>query len=692
MKLKAVLIFSILFFSVSAFSQKSDTATIEVQNAGPQVNSAYSDYGPVITSDGSLLIYTSRRPTSAKDIQKQKESNEQVYSAKYNSKTKTWSEATLMEAPVNIEGRNNSAITVSNDGQRMLLYRDDSQGNGDIYESLLSGNEWSEPVKLPEPINSKYHESSASISPDGRTIYFVSRRPAKSSRKEDKNIWYCTQDENGKWGEAMEIGDSINTKEDEEMPFIHPNGKTLFFSSKGHATLGGYDVFMTTYDEDTKAWSKPENLEQPINSIGDDVGFVMKANGKTGYYSSPREGGMGEKDIYKIIFHKDIMKKHLTLFKGRIFDHKGKPLSSQITVKDKTTGTLIGKYTSNSATGEYLISLPEGKIYEIEVNSDDYFTYKETLDIPRSKGFNEIDKDITMKTKYAYLTGRVLDENGSPLRAQIEVELIDSLTHESIGKYKTDADGRYSIKVKPGRDYNVVFNRSGHFFQSVKAQVPNKPGYELNLGNSILQKLDIGKKVVLENIFFDVGKATLRSESISELERALKMMNDMKTLEIEISGHTDNKGSAVSNKALSENRAKMVVDYLISKGIDPARLQSAGYGSQFPVASNDTEEGRQLNRRTEFKVTKIDMDAEQMAELERLKTAFVEGAKKENTSNGKKKKNARKIPEEFKDFDSDNDGSISAADVFALIDSYFEGGTSIKFQDITDLIDYYLDE
>ncbi|MGB3948414.1 MAG: OmpA family protein [Bacteroidia bacterium] len=693
MKSKTLFFFlSIFIYCNSFFAQQTDTSFIEIKNIGAQINSPYVDYGPVITSNASLLVFTSRRPENSKELKKNKEFNEQVYFSKYNFKAKTWSEAQLMSEPINAIGRNSSAITLSNDGQRLLLYRDDNQGNGDIYESVLDGIAWSEPVKLPSPINSLYHESSASISPDGRTIYFVSKRPTKNSgRKEDKNIWFCTQDDNGKWGEAFELSDSVNTKEDEEMPFIHPNGKTLFFSSKGHNSIGGFDVFMTNYDEGSKTWSKPESLENPINSIGDDVGFVLKADGKTGYYSTPRENGLGEKDIYKIIFHKDIMKKHLTLLKGLVIDSNGKALSAKIYVRDKVTGISIGVFSSNSATGEYLISLPEGKTYEIEIKADDYFLFKETLEVSRSKGFNEIEKDIVLQSKYAYLTGRVLDETGSPIRAQVEVELIDTVTNEVFGKYKTDADGRYSIKVKPGKNYNVVFNKPGYFFQSLKVKAPDNAGAVLNISPITMQKIDIGKKVVLENIFFDIGKATLRTESIAELDRALKLMNDMQTLEIEISGHTDNRGATAVNKTLSENRAKTVVDYLITKGVDANRLQFVGYASQFPIATNDTEDGRQLNRRTEFKVIKIDVEQEQKAELKKLQAAFAESKKKSKNIKSSKK-NDDKLPADFKPFDTNNDNTISAIEILELIDDYFEGADGVKFQNITDVIDYYLEE
>ncbi|MES2285678.1 MAG: OmpA family protein [Bacteroidota bacterium] len=688
-----ILIIIFCLFSISVFSQKTDTEKIEIQNLGTQINSLYSDYGPVITSDGSTLVFTSRRPIGDKETKKDKQYKEEVYISKYDFKTKTWSDATLLDATINVLSRNNSATNLSNDGQRMLLYRDDNNGNGDIYESKLTGTEWSEPEKLPEPINSAYHESSASISPDGKTIYFVSKRPSKNSlKKGDKNIWYCTQDENGNLGNAVDMGAPINSMEDEEMPFIHPDGKTLFFSSKGHSSVGGYDIFMSVYDEKTATWTEPESLGPPINTAGDDVGFVMQANGKTGFYSSQNNDAMGEKDVYKIIFHKDIMKKHLTLVKGRVLNEKGIAVSSKIVVKDKATHTIIGTFSSNSSTGEYSISLPEGKNYELSISASDFFTYKDSLNVPHSKGFNEVNKDITLKSKSAFISGRVLDENGNPLHVQIEIELIDSLTHQSFGKFKTDSKGEFSIKVPPGKNYNVVMNKGGYFFQSMKVKIPNTPGYVAKLEGITMKKVDIGKKMVLDNIFFDAGKAILRPESVSELDRALKLMNDMKSLQIEVSGHTDSEGNSANNKTLSETRAKAVVDHLISKGIDESRLIFVGYGSQLPVASNDTEEGKQLNRRTEFKVLKLDMAVEQGAELQRIKDAFMAGVKREASASKNKKSSDKVLPEDFKQYDTDENGAISPAEIFALIDSYFEGDKNVKFQNIADLIDHYLDE
>lgn len=510
----------VLWTCLSASAQKkispkpaADTVKIMIVNLGKTINSPFPDYAPVISADGEELVFTSRRPSTERDIKKNKTGMESVYSSSYDSKKKKWNDAKILAESINQPGRHNSAIALSNDGQRMLLYRDDQSGNGDIYESKLEGENWTTPVKLPEPVNSKEHESSASISPDGRTIYFVSNR---KGGKGGRDIWLCRMDNNGAWGNAENLGGSINTTEDEEGVFIHPDGKTLYFSSKGHNSSGGYDIFRSVLENGT--WSEPESLGPKINTPDDDVYFVLAANGITGFYASGKPGGLGDKDLYEIRFTplkapKKESGPQLTLLKGLITDEQsGKPLEASIEIIDNVKNEVISKITSNSSSGKYMVSLPSGKNYGVVVKAKNYLFHSENVNIPYSAGYQEVIKDVPLK------------------------------------------------------------------------------------------KLEVGKSIVLNNIFYDFDKATLRDESMSELERLVMLLNENPSLSIEISSHTDNKGSDDYNQKLSQMRAQSVVDFLIGKGIAKARLVAKGYGETVPVATNDTEEGRQQNRRTEFKV------------------------------------------------------------------------------------------
>jgi len=495
-------------------AQQKDSVTIEIKNLGKEVNSAFADFAPVISADASTLIFTSRRPVSDKEIKKNIPSGEHIYISEYNEALKTRRSASKLSLGANQKIKNNSAIALSNDGQRMLVYHDNFDGNGDIYESVLTGTAWTEPVNLGEPINSKYHESSAGISPDGKTIYFVSDRPGGEG---GRDIWYCTKDKNNKWGKAENMGYPINSENDEEGIFIHPDGKTIYFSAKNKEEgRGGYDIYRSHFNG--VQWSMPINMGAPLNTSEDDVFFVLEANGTKGYYSSSMPGGFGDKDLYEVTFtpiKKEIKPAgpKLTLFKGLVLDEeKQTPVEAFIEIVDNTKHEIISTFNSNSSTGKFLVALPAGKNYGIAVKAENYLFYSDNVNIPDTAFYQEIEKNVYLK------------------------------------------------------------------------------------------KLVVGKKIVLRNIFYDFDKATLGSESISELDRLVSLMKENAGLKIEISSHTDSKGSDEYNKKLSQERAQSVVDYLIRMGIGTDRLVAAGYGESQPIEKNDTEEGRHLNRRTEFKI------------------------------------------------------------------------------------------
>lgn len=510
-------VFSVFFamgMSCMVHAQQPDSIEIKIENLGKEVNSPYADFAPVTSADGSVMIFTSKRPTTEKEIKKNI-SMERIFSSDYNTKATVWNTSALLPEPVNTRGRNNSAIALSNDGQLMLIYHDDFNGNGDIYESRLKGTQWSDPVKMSEPVNSDFHESSASISPDGKTIYFVSDRPGGEG---GRDIWFSTKDAQGKWGKAENIGYPLNTDKDEEGIFIHPDGSTIYFSSNGHDGHGGFDIFKTEFKGGR--WSTPKNLDEPLNTSGDDMFFVMEANGTTGYYSSSMPGGSGDKDIYRVNFipiKKEVKPAgpRLTLLKGHVLDEeKQTPIGAVLEVRDNDKNELISSFNSNSSTGKFIVSLPAGKNYGLTVKAEGYLYYSDLFNIADTSAYREVERNVMLK------------------------------------------------------------------------------------------KLSVGKKIVLQNIFYDFNKSTLRPESMSELNQLVSLLKDNETLKIELASFTDSKGADEYNKKLSQARAQSVVDYLIGNGVPKSRLVAVGYGELFPIAGNDTEEGRQMNRRTEFKILK----------------------------------------------------------------------------------------
>jgi outer membrane protein OmpA-like peptidoglycan-associated protein/tetratricopeptide (TPR) repeat protein len=508
-----------------------------IDNAGPKINTQYSENVPVISADEDILMFTSRRNTTTGGAidENYDEYFEDIYrSYKFNEE---WTLPTNIGPPINTP-KHDATINLSPDGQKLFTYRD-NKGSGDIYVSDLVGDNWTAPEKMSKAINSSYHESHASISYDGRTIYFTSERPEGSIGGRD--IWMSVADNKGKWEKAENLGLPINTEYNEEAVFIVADGKTMYFSSQGHNSMGGYDIFKSVYNNGK--WSTPENLGFPINTPDDDVFFVIAASGKRGYYASVKPDGYGDSDIYMITF--------LGPEKPVILDNEDNLLAS--------------------------VAAP---IKEIAIAP--------TIEI--------IENQVTL------LKGIVTDAL-TKQTLEAEIILIDNVKNLEIASFKSNSKtGKYLVTLPSGVNYGIAVKKDGYLFHSENFDIPATASYQEVVKDIELKNITVGNKIVLKNIFFDFDRATLRTESTAELERLTKLLNDVPTLKIEISGHTDNKGAAQYNQTLSENRAKSVVEYLIQKGIDKNRLEYKGYGLTQPIAGNETDEGRQLNRRTEFKI------------------------------------------------------------------------------------------
>src|SRR3989338_2571075 len=254
-----------------------------IDNLGDNINTAYNEYGAVISADESVIVYTARKPGSTGDKIDPglNENFEDIYIA-YKGPDGNWTPNKNVGEPVNTSNHDaNSGMSA--DGQSFIIYLGKSNG-GDLFESVLNGEVWSKPESLGKKINTDFHESSACYSPDGRTIYFVSDQPEGSFGQHD--IYSAQVDEKGVWGNVKNLGAEINTKYNEEAVYMHPDGKTLYFSSQGHMSIGGYDIFKSVLNVQTGKWSKPENLGYPVNTTDDDVFFVISANGRHGYYTS----------------------------------------------------------------------------------------------------------------------------------------------------------------------------------------------------------------------------------------------------------------------------------------------------------------------------------------------------------------------------------------------------------------------
>jgi hypothetical protein len=265
----------------------------------------------------------------------------------------------------------------------------------------LDGDEWQVAEKYGEGINSANLEPSASLSADGNKIYFSSNRPGGYG---GLDIYRAVKFPDGKWSLPQNLGPAINTEAHEDAPFIYPDDKTLYFSSQAHETMGGYDIFKSEVDENG-AWSKPKNLGYPINTTDDDRYFVLSADGRRGYYSSGKDGGFGEHDIYEMHLPHEF--KDLTLVKGVISaDNSTKQaLKAKITLRDAETKKIVGIYHSNSKTGKYLLVIPPDEKLKMTVYAGGYAGYSETLFFHDEEGFNKVIKDIKLKPLITWIKG-----------------------------------------------------------------------------------------------------------------------------------------------------------------------------------------------------------------------------------------------------------------------------------------------
>jgi hypothetical protein len=358
-----------------------------ITNLGPNVNSEYPDFSPVVSLDEQTLIFTSRRKGGATD---EKLPNGQYLEDIYVSKfvNDLWEKAVSIGTTINTP-KHEATINLSADGQKLLIYKDEAGGN--IYVSELKGSEWGTPVLLEAPVNGPTWEPHACFTSDNRALYFISDRPGGFG---GRDIYKCLRLPNGKWGPAQNLGEKINTKYDEDGIFIHPDGKQIYFSSKGHKSMGGFDIFTSKMDDENGYWTEPVNYGYPVNTTDDDVFLITSVDGKRAYFSSDKEGGYGEKDIYMIDFP-EFLPRDITILVGKLINNSGSSIANNsIYIINTTTNDTLQVLNANSTTGKYGANLPIGSSYKTiyTVNGREFFS--EVLDAPKGGGYNVIRREI----------------------------------------------------------------------------------------------------------------------------------------------------------------------------------------------------------------------------------------------------------------------------------------------------------
>lgn len=482
-----------------AFKHSSAGYVFIPKNLGDSINTSSLEYYPSLTIDGSKLIFN-RRVNNDEDFYE---------SSLINGH---WTKAEPLGGRINTN-LNEAAENISQDAQWLVFAGcnyPEGMGSCDLYIAYKTKNgSWSEPENMGPVINTEAWETSPTLSPDKRDLYFASTRPGGYG---GSDIWVSHRLANGRWGKPENMGPVINTIGDEGCPFIHADNKTLYFNSNGHQGYGLTDLFLSRKINDS-TWSDPQNLGYPINTIGDEGSLIVASDGKTAIYASDGGDTRGGLDLYSFQLRDDVS-------------------------ADRTLWV-------------------NGKVYDKKTNAG----------LPSS------------------------------------IELTEISSRRVISKLQTDEDGNYLVTLPVGKDYAFNVNRKGYLFYSDNFSLINNEIDSSLTVNIPLQPIETGASIVLKNIFFDVNRFELKPGSLDELDKVVLMLTENPKVKIEISGHTDNIGRDADNLALSLNRAKAVTGYLLSKGIAPARISTKGFGATKPIAGNDTEKGKALNRRTELNIT-----------------------------------------------------------------------------------------
>ncbi|MBI2259080.1 MAG: PD40 domain-containing protein [Flavobacteriia bacterium] len=519
--------------SSAEFAQKAMENPVQFNpvNVGPGINSADPEYFPTITVDGKTLLFTrriddNRVPGPIKE--------QEDFYVSYLSDKNIWTKAEPM--PQNINTINNEgAPTIAADGRTLIFvacpdhtgvdYGSNRKGKGscDLFITQKIGKRWLDPSNLNGGINTFAWETQPSLSSDGKTIYFI-RGSKNKAGNHDSDIYSATLQDDGNWSKATRLPELINTPYEETSVLIHPDGRTLYFASKGHVGLGGSDLFLSRMDE-LGNWTKPINLGYPINTHHDENSLLVNPDGEIAFFASNREGGYGDLDIYYFEMPEHLRPIKTLYFDGIVFDAQNKsPLAGKFQLIDLKTGKEIVRSEADKVNGEFIVSLPVDREYALNVSYPGYHFFSQNFNMISTEGLESIHMDVPL--------------------------------------------------------FPIV------------SSTP----------------------VVLNNVFFDLNKASLRPESFIELNKLKEFLLQNSTVKIEVSGHTDTRGEEKENLLLSENRAKSVLDYLVSQGIPSNRITSKGYGESQPVikdveisklsSEKEKEKAHQKNRRTEYKVIK----------------------------------------------------------------------------------------
>lgn len=702
-------------------------ASVEIFNLGAKVNTAAPEISPVISADEQTIIFTSRRENSVGGGIDPLSNLpfEDIYIAT-RGEDGEWQKAENIGAPVNTDSHD-ASIGLSPDGLELFVYKGKSATkglSGDIYKSYQRDGKWSAPESLGDAINSSGWETHATVTADDRALFFVSNRKEENSQG-GKDIYMIRRLPNGQYAQPFNLGAVINTDMNEDAPFIHPNGKVLYFASEGHDSMGGYDIFYSRLDPKTGEWGPPTNMGWPINSADDDVFYSVSADDQRGYFSSIRDDSFGSYDLY--VANVPGKELQLIVMRGRVTDAEtGEPLAAVIQVVDNDTQQDVTLATSNAMNGRYSLYLEPGRNYGVRVLKENYLFKSFNVNIAEQFEYIEIVRDAPLQ-KIKHLSLEVLhnvfftSENEVVISSDPELKevqriiddypqyiievavhsdnledslvslfytqgradaLVNRLTEMGVNSERLVAKG-YGF----GYNYPIASNETtqgrlqNNRIEYVLRRIEDKDK-DLNYADlrPDLFKPDQKKEfecpplysILTQIVRFNTIDNELDDAAIAAIDEIAEILDRCPDIALEIGGHTDNTGTDRYALEVAEKRARLVAQQIAYRGgIGRDRLVIKSFAAFLPIADNDTEDGKAANRRVEFKVLPI--EAANVTERLHEKVELTADAARKLVTEKEDDESSKKVKEFIFYFDLNSDQIADSARVaLASIAEYLE--------------------
>ena len=577
----------------------NDNKTFSIENMDFFINSVDSEYTPVYIEENNLLLYNARY----KDFESEEVTSDNRYYENIYYFDLVESVASSYNPGI-LQDNHHAVIGRRSDNNDILIFHKNK-----IWVSSIDEDRLNKITPLPNELGRFFFQPHGVFADSGNTFIFSAmNRPENEGG--DLNI-YISYKTDTRWSPPEPISPVINSEKHDDSPFLSNDGKTLYFSSKGHDSSGGYDFYKS--DLVNGEWSYPENLGYPMNSAGDDIYLSFTDDGKSGFFSSNRNGGFGLMDIYTFTIDQKTIE-------GIAYNKKGDPLADvAVTLKNVKTGEEVYEYTDEN--GGFIFQVDSDQEFELLGQKEDYFEGANTAHTFMTENLVKADLHLEKDPGISILA-LITDSKTAEVLDSVKMTITDNMTGTT-ETYLTPASGSYrravpDKKLNDRGSYNFTFEKSGYLTKTITYNtVFDEEGvYNVHTDMDIsLEKIEIGedlsKIIDIQPIYFDVGKSNIRSDAAIELDKIVKVLNENPSMIIELGSHTDSRGSASSNASLSERRAQSSAKYIKERiTTNPDRITGKGFGETRLVNEcadgiNCSKEQHQENRRTEFIIVKI---------------------------------------------------------------------------------------